>query len=631
MLQFTEDYRVLSDGSVLDDDQVLGINFLLERKGAILSYQAGKGKTLTSLTACKIVLDNCSNVKVVVSCPVKALKAFRRELFGKFGYNSDKVGVISTNDVVYDVSSNDFFLFTDTNLEKYRNVVDEICDAGNSIILVIDEAHKIQDKSSKLVANLGYIKSKSYICWALTATPLLNGIDSLYNIVNFIVPKFFGTKTSFINRYTIWHLRDQYIAGGNKVKIREIDGYKNLDELNDRLSQIMIVRSHVYDVKFAAFSDDLSEREMDIYKKVSSGLLGSGDDRVFSRRLHDLQRFIDKSYESDESLVKLAKSYGDDLSVLSTKENLLVNSVAKCLSLGYSIIIYCDYKETIKRVHSVLYSKKDELGINNIYEVTGSVNIKLREAIEDRIDKRDIVLITSAGTESVDLQRCNCIIFYDLSFSIRQDIQAIGRICRVNTIYPKQYVMFIVMNGTIDEYKYRLFNNNLNLVKSVVCGGSGSDIPVREDYLIADSKALAEMKNQLLWAYKSSPKRSRKVTTIKKKLKDSIFAVNVEEALNAVAVNKFVIEPISSGSSEFKFVKVLYPDNELYVKFLNGVVPFTVLRSSYLDFLNSDRGKAVIDNLREGILRTGSTLFIGVTGLNKILKDKVIESVVSES
>lgn len=646
-LSFTEEYRTWGNVS-LGEEQVDGVNFLLSRKGAILSFQTGLGKTLTVCVAGKILLDSFPKVRFVIVCPVKAKKAFKRELFSKMGYTNDDVGIIATDEMVFSLDRNKIFLATDTNLDKLKDLVVNLSAMGNILVLAVDEAHKLADKGSKYYNDMLSIRSVCSITWGITATPLLNGLDSLYNIVNFCCPGFFGKKTQFDNRYIIRHLKEQYVRGGGKRKIWVIDGYKNLDELNTILKKIMIIRSIKYDLRFTDIYKNMTDEEYDIYKEVSSGILSYGDDeRNFSQRMHDLQRFIDRSYSGDESIQDLVARY--NTSGYSTKEDTLINTVKMCLSKGFSTIIYCDYKETVSRLHKVLSEKKDELGLKNIYEVSGSIRLKVREAVEEKIGNRDIVLITSAGTESINLQRCNCIIMYDTPFSVKQSIQAIGRVCRRDSLFPTQYCMFITMKDTIDEYKYRLFQNHLNLVQQSV--GVGTDVPVTESYLMQDSKDLQRMKDEFLWAYKNKSTAKKKVVRKvkdksgnsvnqivsidvdkksvrkdKKYVKENLFCSTVEGSPYRIASNKFLIEPTDCAYEDVKVVSQLFPERDVYEGFLRGEVPFTLLRSKYLDFLRSDKGKLLVLSLRDGILKSGTLVLVGNTQLPEVLKDEVLAS-----
>ena len=106
MIQFTEQYRKLKDGTELNDVQIEAINFLLARQSALLCLQTGYGKTLTALVTAKIILDNFDSARVVISCPVKAKKAFKSELTKRLGLGKDYVGFISTDEMDFDRYNN---------------------------------------------------------------------------------------------------------------------------------------------------------------------------------------------------------------------------------------------------------------------------------------------------------------------------------------------------------------------------------------------------------------------------------------------------------------------------------------------------------------------------------------------
>src|SRR5574344_2150689 len=304
-----EKYRQQGDAS-LGDDQWEGVKFLLSHRWSILSFGTGLGKTLTSLVAIKNILDRTTDVKVLIVCPVKALKAFKREIFTRLKMSKLEVGIVATNEMTLDIHRNRVIIVTDTNIEKYKDMVAEVVAAKNKLVLVVDEAHKLQEKTSKYYKTMKDIRSVCSVVWGLTATPILNDLDSLYNIVDFFHTKFLGRKTDFDNTYTIWHLKDQYIKGGAKIKIKVLDGYKNLDKLNEKLKSIMLVRQKQYNLRFGHVCEELTKQEYDVYEQVSSGILNFEDDeRNFSRRLHDLQRFVDRSYFEDESIKELVAQY----------------------------------------------------------------------------------------------------------------------------------------------------------------------------------------------------------------------------------------------------------------------------------------------------------------------------------
>lgn len=618
MIQITDKY--CKWGNVeLSEIQKESVNFLLERPSALLCLQTGCGKTLTSLVTAKIILDNFDSARVVIVCPVKAKKPFMSEM-RVMGFKKDEVGIISTDEMDFDRYNNKVFLFTDTNIKKYNSLVNDLVSDGHKIVLFIDEAHGLADTKSAFYNVMKEVRKVSTIVYSITATPLINDLDGLYNIVDFTCPKFLGTKTDFNDRYTIWHLDTIYLKGGKKQKVRVVDGYKNLDKLSEKLNQIMIVRGKEYDLKFSKQFKDMTESEHTIYEKVSSGILSEGSEtRNFSKRLHDLQRFVDRAYDSDDEIKELVKDYS--YTEYSTKENVLIDTLKAALSKHYSIIVYASYKDTVERLHKVLKSRRVELGLGRIYEITGSIDIKTREKIEDRINDNDVIIITSAGTESINLQRCNCVIFYDIPFSCKEIIQCIGRITRVNTKHPTQYIIFCGVNDSIDEYKYALFQQHLGVVQRAI--NVGTNIPLGD--LGVDNKLVDELKEKLLWKYKGDPIQ-KKLRKLKREMKSKIKTATVLEAESLIATNKFLIEPLQTYSPGLKQVTALYPDEEDYKDFVDGKKPFTVLRSHYLDFLRSDRGKDLVKGLQSGTIKSKDGLVIvGNTNLPSVLKQEILD------
>ena len=365
--------------------------------------------------------------------------------------------------------------------------------------------------------------------------------------------------------------------------------------------------------------------EYDIYEKVSSGLMGYEDEkRNFSRRLHDLQRFVDRSYDDDESVKDLVQQYNS--SMYSTKEAMLLNALKKTLEQGYSVIVYADYHDTVHRLHKVLSSKRKELGLENIFEITGNIDIHTREKVEEKIGDRDIILITSAGSESINLQRANCVIFYDIPFSAKTTIQVVGRVCRRDTKHKYQYILTLFTKNTVDEYKYRLFQMNLGLVKHAT--GVANDLPLNESYLNMDSLSTRELKDAMLWHYKGGDKKEKR--RIKRTIKGFLQASTVDDAVAAMARNKFLVEPIECPKdSDIVSVPSLFPDVELYNKYVKGEIPLTVLRSKYLEYLRSDVGRKLIKGIHKGVQKNnGLLLLVGNTKIPGILMQEVLDQFV---
>ena len=278
MVQIPDTWKTKSGRVVtLGSDQKEGVEFLLKHRHSLLSFGTGLGKTLTSVTAGRLILDHIPDTILIIVCPVKAKKAWKKEILDTTQFPSSELAIYSSNESKAYTSKTRILLCTNTNLNKLRGITNEL--EEKTVCLMVDEAHMLQDTKS------------------------------------------------------------QY--------------YKRLQGLRDR------------------------------------------------------------AYGDDGGLKSLAEKY--HLTGISTKEEALLSTLKMTQDRGYSTIIYADYTDTIDRLESLL---SDRIG-GKVWKITGSINIRDREKIEDEIQPKDVVLITSAGTESINLQKCNCIIFYDISFSVK--------------------------------------------------------------------------------------------------------------------------------------------------------------------------------------------------------------------
>jgi superfamily II DNA/RNA helicase len=266
----------------------------------------------------------------------------------------------------------------------------------------------------------------------------------------------------------------------------------------------------------------------------------------------------------------------------------------------------------------VLKKNKKSLGFDKIYKITGKISLEERESVEDLIGNKDIIIITSAGSESINLQKANCIIFYDIPYSVKTSIQVIGRICRRDTKHSFQYVILLYTKGTIDEYKYLIFQDNLKMVKASV--GIAEDIPL--EILEVDKAGMKKLRDKLLWVYKN--KSTDEVRKRKKLVRSRLFLSNSNNWQELACNYNFLVEPLEVCGT--MFVEGLSPDKLLYERYLRGDIPFTMLRSKYLESLKSEDSQKLMNRIVERICNDVCVVnLIGDTDLNKVLYEEILK------
>ena len=156
-------------------------------------------------------------------------------------------------------------------------------------------------------------------------------------------------------------------------------------------------------------------------------------------------------------------------------------------------LVYCLYEDTYKRLYKILESYKHLIGYSKLHLITGKVKYEDRLKVEKDMPLKSIVLMTKAGTQSINLQAANNIIFYTLPWDCGSLIQAVGRITRSDTIFDTQHVYFLESSDTIDTYRRLLIESKLSMITSVF--GEQPTMPDIQPFEI-DKK---ELKKYMLW------------------------------------------------------------------------------------------------------------------------------------
>lgn len=516
----------------LSDMQNEVIEFLLQRPQAVNACQTGLGKTLMSLTAAIIVMLQRKDIDTVVLCPQCAIKAFKRELTEKLKV---KFNLLTSSKPQFQSGAR-IHIITHSSCKKYLDYIDKLHESGKKLLLMIDEAQILHDSNNQLYKMLAERRPYFNIVWALTATPLGNNLIGLYWLLYFLNPKIVGNIYEFKQKYFIITYNNIVRWCGKyphkyKKTFREevVLGYKNLDQLSETLKNYVILKQKAYNLVWHYHKFNINEKEQEQYLIAGQGLKRETSEKNFAVRLHDLQMVIDnlviptdkialeykiKEKISDENgnynvekLKLLTKMQLEKInehrkvtimnSNLSTKEREYLKVVAEEMKKGHPVLTYLDYSDVVDRLEMLLNKTKSITKVKQVLKVTGSISLKQREFVEEAIREGTVVLITSAGTESINLQKSNSMIFYDIPFSVLTFIQAVGRITRVDSKFSEQHIHIIEATGTIDSYKRLLINMNSNLIETIF--GGIETLPV--EMLNIDKSMQSLLKKQLLWCF----------------------------------------------------------------------------------------------------------------------------------
>lgn len=505
-----QDYSLKNKrGFVLSEDQNEIVGALLKNDYYFNCAQTGFGKTLTTLTAAvhKAIERKEDEINFILLLPNSAVKAFTDTLSGQLGlpfniFTASKTRIMKgARFHIFNYSSLPANLFsqnkekTNPEFENFKRLYKE----KKNLWLIADEAHMLQDPNTNQYKLVLAIRELFIGGWFLTATPLLNHLDGFFYMVDLLIPEFFKSIYAFRNKFqTFEEVSFWKTSFGRRLRVTKkvAVGYKNLDILKEMFKEIGIVKSKTYDVEFIYRSISLEKDTQTYYKRAAEGLF-SGTKIGKSRktkskqdhaaaRLHDIQRVVSNSHPDFK---RLGKDH------ISEKEKLLLKTILEVIERGEATLVYFSYLETLERIKGLLKKYEDKLNISSIFEISGKVSSEVRRRVESAISPRSVVLITSAGTESVNLQKANNLIFYEIPFPLREFIQAGGRITRTDSNFSKFNIYILEAEGTIDTYKKSRILANSGAIKAVL--GGSNILPT--ELLILTSEDKKAMKEEYLW------------------------------------------------------------------------------------------------------------------------------------
>ena len=424
----------------------------------------------------------------IVCVPPKALKVFRKELETKLNIQYSE---ISTQNTINKNSR--VILISHTKLADCIDMMNKMILQGKKLMMILDEAHKIAAESNQLTRTVVAIRPFLQYCWFLTATPCGNDIWGLYNLVSIIDPNILVDKNTFKNNYlkTEYRKTKKWNPGLRRYEFpweEVVVGYKNTDKLSEQLKDTIIIKQKQYNLEFVYHKTNITEEEKAAYFKASAGLARKTAEKNWAVRLNDLQRVIDNS----------SPKYSD-ATKLSSKEILLIHTVNELID-NHILIVYTELNDNVERLEMLFNKLKMLQGkINNIYVINGQTTFKERGEIENKITDHDIIIITQAGTESINLQKADSVLFYDTPYSLIQVIQCIGRVTRTDTKFNKQYLHFIEAQGTVDTYRRLNVVKNASLITQLF--GPISTLPIEINLI--DANMQKKLRNKLLWSFKS--------------------------------------------------------------------------------------------------------------------------------
>lgn len=380
----------------------------------------------------------------------------------------------------------------------------------DKVVIVFDEAHRFKNPGAStrtLVFSLTH--GASYV-WALTATVIQNGMEEFASIASAIGIQPFESMWDFKENFCI--TRKQFIGNGRHKEI--VTGYKNVAKFKAMMRPFFLGRSQ-RQVKEPLPQLTTVYHPVDLDKKQAKLLLEDIPNGTFQLpptliniggELYEKERdptnlmtllsvyqlvanhwcLLDRSNEKDFHTTNL-----------SPKEEVLLNLLDGDYR-GEKVVVFTQFRSLIDRIQWLTDNGHYTSG-RKFLRITGSENEKQREdskrKFQDPTSGYDLIFITTAALEGINLQQAGHLICFDLPFSLGKTVQLVGRIQRMASPHSANTLHLMVAKGTIDEYVIEVLKKK-SKVFSLILGDSCTAGLLSNDKIINLDSGMEDVRDE---------------------------------------------------------------------------------------------------------------------------------------
>jgi len=434
------------------------------RGRALLCDEVGLGKTIEAGMILLELLVRKLVRRVLILTPPSLVEQWQGEMRHKFGLN-----FVTHDDPAFKALGSRAWVSFDHILASYHTAKREphrsAIIAQEWDMVIIDEVHHFRNRAT-LLWKFGAALRKRYVL-LLTATPLQNNLEELYNLVTLLHPGLLSTARRF---------NQQFVDRRDKLTPR------NLDQLHALLAEAMVRnRRSTVALRFTrryaqTFRVTPLPAERELYAEVTRFVKSHLRAGSLSRMtLITLQKAMGSSSLAGaptlERLAQAERSPANSLVLLSMAERARQQresaKAARLLALlrdfPDKMVIFTQFLATQEFLYRVLTQAGESVALFH----GGLTRLQKEEAI--RAFQRDarILLSTESGSEGRNLQFCNAVCNFDLPWNPMRIEQRIGRLSRIGQARDV-YVFNLVNTGTLEDDLLYLLEAKVNMFELVI-------------------------------------------------------------------------------------------------------------------------------------------------------------------
>lgn len=423
------------------------------RGRAILGDEVGLGKTIEAGLVIKECILRGLARRVLVLCPPSLVEQWQTELRDKFGLD-----FAASYDAEFRAAGVDAWKQNDrivaslptARLSQHRAALQEVgCD-----MVVVDEAHHVRNRSSSAWRLLSDLPRKYVLL--LTATPVQNDLDELYNLITLLRPGQLGTPAEF---------RRRFVDGKDRRKPRNVTALRELMQdvmiRNTRASVNLLLpprRSRTLRVRAGAEEQALLDGVGAFVRSAwSSGRISKMALTTVQLQAGSSPAALAPTLErlGEQALADQARACGS-----GAKARCVLDVVR---AMREPVLVFTRFVRTLE-------SLAEQLGAEGlrVFRYYGALSPEQREEQLRRFAREGgVMLCSEVGGEGKNLQFCRNLVNADLPWSPMRIEQRVGRLHRIGQTAPIQIVN-VCLEGSIEDHLLRILDEKLNMFELVM-------------------------------------------------------------------------------------------------------------------------------------------------------------------
>ena len=416
------------------------------RGRAILADEVGLGKTIEAgLILAELRLRGLADRTLVIT-PAGLVAQWQEELERKFGVPT----TIPGQDV-------DRGVLVASLAAARRDALKSQLTADPWDLIIVDEAHRVRAPRSASGQLIRQLRSRYLLL--LTATPVENRLQDLYEMVSLVAPGLLGTAAQFRAAHGTGPLTTPGKEPRNTAALRKQTAEVMIRHRRSEVSVLLPQRL----AETVRVEPSGAERQW--YADLTARVRAEGRTTTSAQRL--ALRSVAKLAGSSPAAAAptLAKIGWDDLarrgSLLTApaKVAVLLDRLGRFTQAGQKVLVFTAFRQTLELL-------TDQVPGAAVYH--GSLPRAEKERVIATFrDEAQVLLSTESAGEGRNLQFCHVMVNMDLPWNPMQIEQRLGRLHRVGQEHDV-LLTNLVASGTIEEQVLHVLEAKINLFELVV-------------------------------------------------------------------------------------------------------------------------------------------------------------------